>query len=331
MARRLKSILPWLLALLVLGYLLSQNHPRDLINGLSQTDLWIFSTAAIFYFLIVYGLDVWSLHLVFNRFVLPTSAAELVRARGATYLLSILNFNAGQGALAIYFHKTRGAPLAKGLGAVLFMSAIDLLLVATCALLALSFLSVNLRGINLSAWGRIAIPLLYLGYALWSYFWRHIGRGTLEQHAKNRFVRWFLAHGVFHTFREARVRDHVTVFLMRAPLLAIVLGAYNAAIYASGALINWTVLYLYNPIIMLITALPLTPAGLGTGQALTVELFRHSLTGPALATVPADTLLLTSSLIWFLANQILKGITGAICLRGLSKNAFTEDSTLNKI
>ncbi len=315
MVRLLKSVLPWLLALLVLSYLLSQNHPRELLKALKQTNLWIFSAAAILYFLIVYLLDVWSLHFVFNRFVLPTPASTLVRARGATYLLSILNFNAGQGALAVYLNKTHRAPLAKGLGAVLFMTTIDLLLVASSALIALSASSVTIHGVDLSAWGRFTIPVLYLCYALWSYFWRHVGRGTLERYAKNRFMKWFLAHGIFHTFREARVRDHVVVFLMRAPLLVIVLGAYNAAVYAFGALINWTVLYLYNPIIMLITALPLTPSGLGTGQALTVELFHHALTGPALATLSAETLLLTSSLTWFLANQILKAITGAICLR----------------
>ena len=71
---------------------------------------------------------------------------------------------------------------------------------------------------------------------------------------------------------------------------------------------------------MFVGTLPITPAGMGTGQALMVDFFKGSLVGPAGLT--AEQILFSSSLIWAFVNLVLKSIFGAYCLHKKSRHLF---------
>lgn len=135
-----------------------------------------------------------------------------------------------------------------------------------------------------------------------------------------------MKRGAYWIFREAKLKDYITLLLFRLPLIVIVLGGYNLALMTFHSFVDWASLYLYNPIIMFVGSLPITPAGLGTGQYLAVEFFKKIITSPLLdqGNLTPASLLLTSSLLWGLGNQFLKMLFGLFSLSRTSKDLFKE-------
>lgn len=322
----LKIILPWLVCLAIFVWLLNHIQPKEIWAALKFADKPKLLAYGLTYFFIVLTTDALSLKHFIGRFATPITFKELVMVRGATYLLMIVNYAASQGAFAVYLKKTHGASLSKTAGAVLFINIADVLLVFTSALLALTVAPVSFGGMNLRPYAFTIVPLLYGGLALWALFWHNLDHPFIARWRRFRPVAWLLEHDVFLVFREAGFKDYLVLFLARAPLLFIVIGSYNLAIMAFQAHIDWFWIFLYNPLVMFLSALPLTPAGLGTGQALSIAFFRNVIQSPLFAngSTSPENLIFTSSLIWNLANQVFKAIFGALCLAKTSRSLFKE-------
>ena len=78
------------------------------------------------------------------------------------------------------------------------------------------------------------------------------------------------------------------------------------------------------PLIFLIGTIPITPGGLGTTSAATVELLSPHLTGSILSKVGAKQILFAASLMWVFVNYVLKAILGAVLLKIESRDMFKE-------
>ena len=72
------------------------------------------------------------------------------------------------------------------------------------------------------------------------------------------------------------------------------------------------------PILMLVSALPITPSGLGTVQAMQVALFTEWAPGPDLASRQAAVLALT--LASYALALLIQGVIGAFALRALRRS-----------
>lgn len=326
MSKTLKTILPWLFCAIIFYYLFTYIHPKDIAKALVLADWLHFFYYSIVYFVLVLYLDCFALKYFISRFAAPITFRESWLVRGVSYFLMILNYGAGQGAYAIYLKKTHGAPLAKTLGTIGFISVADALLVFTSALIASSLVPVMYQGLNLSRLAQIIVPLIYLFYGVWIWFWKNCDRPFLIRGQRFRIIKWFISHDVFFIFREATLKDYLILFALRAPLLIIVLAGYRWALLSFQADLSWQAIFTYNPIIMFISALPLTPAGLGTSQVMTIAFFKNLIQSPHIAsgTATAANILLTSSLLWFLANQALKALFGGYALTQVSRKLFKE-------
>jgi len=238
----------------------------------------------------------------------------------------IINYHAAQGAFAIYFKKTHNASIAKSLGTLAFISAMDLILVITCAVIAISITPITYKGLDIRSLVLKLAPLIYLLYFSWILFWKNVDKPFMNKLKRFKVINWLLKHNVFLIFREAKLKDYITIFLYRLPMIIIIIGSYNFAVFTFQAKIDWVSIYLYNPIIMFVTTLPITPAGLGTGQFLTVEFFKNLVDSPIFTSNLAKpaSILFASSLLWGLSNQFIKAIFGIICLTRTSKDLFKE-------
>ena len=132
-------------------------------------------------------------------------------------------------------------------------------------------------------------------------------------------------------FREANLKDYLILFGSRLPIILIVVGAYNFALFSYDSHVAWVDMYLYNPIVMFVATMPITPAGLGTGQWLTVEFFKTRIWSPLVmeSKLTAANLLFTSNLLWFIANQVFKALFGVFCLsqtQNMSIKEYMKDS-----
>lgn len=326
MAKILKKILPWIFCAGIFTYLFTYVHPKDMAKALVLADLPNFIYYSIVYFVLVLYLDCFALKHFISRFAAAITFRESWLVRGASYLLMILNYGAGQGAYAVYLKKTHGAPLAKTLGTIGFISVADALLVFTSALIASSLVPAMYQGLNLSRLAQVIVPLVYVFYGMWVWFWKNCDHPFLVRGQRFRIIKWFISHDVFFIFREATLKDYLVLFMLRAPLLVIVLAGYRWALLSFQTNVSWQAIFTYNPIIMFISALPLTPAGFGTGQILTIAFFKDLIQGPHIVSgaATAANILLTSSLLWFLANQLLKALFGAYTLTQVSRKLFKE-------
>lgn len=326
----LKKIYPWAIAAALFVYLFIKIPPDQVLKALSHIDLLVFAFWSLLYFWVVLYLDCVALKVFLTRFSAPISFKETVEVRGASFLIAVLNYVVGQGALAYYLKKKRGASLSRSLGAVSFVTVMDLLLILSSGMIALSFSdtpqAAKIRA-NLSFFEQswIMAPILFAAYAIWCVFWHFVDRGKLEKQKGKAWVRFVLSHDVFAIFREARFTDYLMLFVLRLPLLIIVISHINLAMFSLHAKLAWTDVFLYNPIILLVSSVPLTPAGLGTSQLLTTLFFTDSVQS-APAGLKVSELLFAASLIWYLTNQGLKALYGAYCLGKLEKKALSPDS-----
>jgi len=325
----LKKILPWIFCLAIFYYIFQSIPPKQFYESLKLVNVTYFILAAVMYFLSIHALDCFTLKHFISRFSAPISHKESWLVRGVSYFIMVINYHAAQGAFAIYFKKTHKAPIAKTLGTLAFISITDLILVFTSALIAFTISDFEYisGGYDLKSITKIAVPLIYAFYILWILFWRNVDKPYLNRVKQYKAVNWILKHDIFLIFREAQLKDYLIVFLMRLPLIIFVIGGYNLSVYAFSAQIDWGQIFLFMPIVMFITTLPITPAGFGTGQYFTIEFFENTVSSPLIdngLTTPAA-LLLASSLVWGIANQIIKLVFGLYSISRTSRELFTAD------
>lgn len=312
----LKKAITWIICIAIFVYLFKSNDisPRQLLDNLLMAHTSLFILYAVVYFILVLFIDVFAIRYFTERFSTSITFKETLIVRGVTYIMMIVNYAAAQGFFAIYLKKTHKAPIGKTLGTMAFITVIDLLLVFISALAAITITHDPIFSSHYKLMAGLSIPALILSYLLWGWFWKKTNHKWIKKLRKYKMVDWILSHDIFLIYREARLKDYVKLLIYRFPLLIIIIGAYNFALFSFHSGIPWRDIFLYNPIIIFLSAIPITPAGLGTGQALTIEFFRNKVfLDPAMMSqynLTPETVLLTSSLSWFFANQILKGIFG---------------------
>lgn len=319
MKKKFSSLIPWILCGLIFYYLFSKIPPKEILQALSVMNPGQFLLYGVIYFIAGLWLDCLAIKHFISRFSTPITSRETYLIRGVSFLAMIINYHAAQGAFAIYLKKTHKAKISKTLGALVFITIADLMLVLTCSIFALPFANLPFEGLKTQIL-RFA-PILYLGYLVWILFWKNSDKPIFNKLKKLRLINWILQHDLFFIFREANLRDYWLILLFRLPFVLLVIGSFHFGALSFDARIDWLDIYLYNPIVMLIGSLPLTPAGLGSIQLLVIELFKDHVTSLKISSgmITAEHLLFAIGLSWFVFNQILKAIFGLACLIQMSK------------
>src|SRR5262249_20974318 len=63
----------------------------------------------------------------------PLTYRDTLEIRGATYLLAVVHYGAGQGGLAYFLHRRYGVEVARTAGAVMLVMGVNVVVVAMCA------------------------------------------------------------------------------------------------------------------------------------------------------------------------------------------------------
>jgi hypothetical protein len=178
----------------------------------------------------------------------------LIRVRGATYLLALLHYVLGQGGLYVYLRRTGiGAGHAVAAVLVLTTGALGTMALAAAALWPLAASAPPLPGLRPAATALAVLAVLYLG-------------AVIVRPAVFRRSRWLAP------IAQLGPRAHLAAWAGRLPhTLALLIGHW-------GALRLWGIpvpladgLALVA-VVLLVAALPLAPAALGTFEAAQVLL-----------------------------------------------------------
>lgn len=232
---------------------------------------------------------------------LRRSFREVLVARGATYLLVVLNYAVGQGGFGYYLYRTGVAPL-RATGVALFLLGTNF-----ATLVVITTIAVAVHGPGASGdamwWtllGCCAAYALYLGVVI-------VSPGI--------FVRRQLLSPLF----DAGLRGHVLAMIGRLPHFAVIVLGMWAAMRVWGIAVPFGVGLTTVPIVAIASTLPISPSGLGTTQAALVYFFSNYATGAT----PDDrsAAVLAFALVHFVYGLVASLGVGLVCAQRARRSA----------
>jgi hypothetical protein len=296
-SRRLRGFLPWVVALAILAVLfrtVDLGALRDVARHVSL-GLWI-------PFVVVYTVasllaDSFAAWVIYRRSLpdVPLRLGETIRMRGATYLLAVVHYGAGQGGMAYFLKRYYDVPLGRAAGAVILTMGTNAITIAAFAILGILLggapASPELRTVVLLIGA--AVPI-YLGVIAWR-------PGFLD--------RVSLLRPLF----EAGVRGHLVIGAARVPHFAVLLAGHFIAMRFFGVVVPVSQAIALLPLVFIINVLPISVSGLGTGQATSVLLFSRF--APGLDAAARAAPVLGYSLGLFVSGSLAQALLGLVFLR----------------
>jgi hypothetical protein len=229
----------------------------------------------------------------YRRMLGPVRYWDLFVVRGASYLPSIVNHHVGQAWLTYLLSKIYRAPLWRVAGATLVVYATTFGALYTFLLLGLVLGDRPLPWLERLAVVIGVLGLLFLGVV------------------KSRPA-FLTRNQMTAPLAEIGVRGHLRLLLYRLPHMAVQFVGAWAPFWFFGVDIPVEDALALMPIIMFVVALPVSPQGLGTRDALAIALISHYATGSAeqrTATIAAATLS------WLCALTLVQLVTSPLFLR----------------
>ncbi len=290
MRKKLGRVLPWLVAIGILAFLMAKVSPRELLAAVAVAAGWTVPFVAAMV-LLVYVADSFAMWRTFGWFLAPVSLREILVTRGATYLLALINYTLGQGAIVYFVHRTHGVPVLRGTGAVLLVMGVNVLLLLLLSTVGLVFAP------EVPPMLKTVLAIAYAGLAVY----------VALVAAKPR---WLRDRPVFDILLNAGIRGHLKAMAVRVPhLLSLVVLSYGS-MRGFGIKVPFGQAVMLLPVAYFIAVLPISPAGLGTTQAAMTTLFARYAEGPNPAAV-----ILACSLTAQAVAMVVQASIGAVCLR----------------
>jgi hypothetical protein len=298
-----RRFLLWLLGAAILLALLHRVPMAALRGGLARGPWAALAVYILPFIAITLLADAFATGICLRIAGEPRPPGTLFLVRGATYLLGFVNYAVGQGGIGVYLHRT-GVRATRGAGIVLFLLVVNFGALATAAALGLL---VGEGGSTGAFWGG-ALGILAAGVA-------YLGVVALRPA--------FLARReILAPLFAAGPLGHLAALAGRMPhLLLLILGHWGAlALWGIRAPLGPTLARM--PGVLLASAVPLSPSGLGTVQAAQVLLFAPYVAGGSASPAVREATVLGFSLAFSLLGLASQALVGAVCLAVLRRRGL---------
>lgn len=258
----------------VIYFVLQRISYQRLLSELHNADYSRFLALMIPNTVLYVAWDTLVLKVAVKRFHGPVRYRHLLPVRAASYIVGLLNINAGRGALTLFIGRLLGQPSLQIGSTVIF-----LVLTEYMHLVAWASLGIILFGSELTR------PLLWVPPAtatvwLLLFAYKRAGRSVdFEPGPRTKasiIGRWLAAPWsgqLLRTFRLAPARQYVQIVILRAPIFFVSLCLHYFAAPAFGVFIPFSHMVTLLPIVFMVAALPITATRIGTTQAAWILLF----------------------------------------------------------
>lgn len=283
--------LPLLLTVAIFAVIFWRIPFGEFWEALGRARLLPFLTLMGSFSLCFFLVDTFVLSRAIRWFHGPLPYRTLLPVRAVTYLVSIINTQLAQGALALYIYRRFGTPLgqiASTVALLILLEATNLVLFATVG--AIAFPGGTPGALLTLPLALAAIWLAVMGLARGR--WCVLGRALPD-------------HVLLSTFKRAGPRHCATLLSIKASVFFLALLVHGQALAFFDIAIPMSRLLTFLPVVFLVAALPVTVAHLGTSQAAWLFFF---------GAYAAEADLLAYSLVSHLTFMLANGTFGVIFL-----------------
>jgi hypothetical protein len=293
MRKKLGPIVGWAVTIAILVYLFRSIPFADVSKAIHGATWWTIPANAIL-ILAVYLADSFAIKKTFGWFVAPLSYREVLVVRGATYLLALVNYAVGQGAIVYFVNRSRGVPILRGTAAVLLVMGINILMLLVLATVGMA------TSADVPAWLRMIVLAAYAGLAV------YIVVVSIKP-------RWLAQRPIFDVLLSAGIRGHLRAMVVRVPHIITLLALSWFSLAAFGVVIPVAKAILCLPIVYFVTVLPISFQGLGVSQFMLILLF--SAYAPGSNDESRRAAILAASLVCQAIAMVIQMSIGLVCMR----------------
>lgn len=299
MRKRVGRILAWLVAIAIFGYLLTKFSPRDVLSAVGKAEPWTVP-ALLGLCVLVYLADSLAIWKTFGWFVTRLSFIEVLVVRGATYLLALVNYAVGQGAIVYFVNRSRGVPVLRGTAAVLLVMGINVLMLLILCTLGLIFVP------NAPPLLKVIVPIAYAGLALY----------LVLVAVKPRFL---TTRPIFDVLLSTGPVGYLKAMAARLPHILSLLALTWTSLQALRIDVPFGYAVCTLPVVYFVAVLPLSPQGLGTTEFMLIQFFAPYAPGAGQAEKAAT--VVASSLVLRVVAMAIQSLIGFVCLKNqLARN-----------
>jgi hypothetical protein len=293
MRKRLGRVLPWLVAIGLFAYLLSRFSPADVAAKMRLAAPWTIPGIGGL-ILLVYLADSLAIWKTFGWFVARLSFKEVLVVRGATYLLALVNYALGQGAIVYFVKKSRGVPVVRGTAAVLLIMGINILMLLALATLGLVFVPQTNRILG------TVVAVAYAGLAVY----------TVLVVVRPR---WLTSKPLFDVLLNAGLGGHLKAMAARTPHILSLLALTYTSMLAFRIEVPPGQAILCLPMVYFVAVLPISPQGLGTTEFMMITFFAKFAPGSSQA--EREAAVVASTFATRAIAMVVQSLIGFVCLR----------------
>lgn len=291
--------LPWLVAAAILAVLIREIRLEPLREAFQHGAYVALSLYIVFELVITLPVDAYATRVALDAVGIPRPWTEVMYARGASYLLGLLSYVAGQGGMGFYLVRT-GVPVARSAGAVLFLMIANGIVLVLLGAVGLA--------VEMARGGLAGVPTGLLALTIAAALGGTLVYGVVVAVRPRWLARFSLLAPLFDT----GLRGNARAVAARFPHMMLLAVLHWLAFRVWGIAVPAVPGLALNPIVLLLSALPVTPGGLGTTQALQVLFF--SPWAPGATGDERAAAVLAFSLVHHVVNLVVQAAIGLACL-----------------
>ena len=299
MRKKIGPILGWFVTIAILVYLFRTIHPAQVAKAFHAAYWWAIPADAILV-LAVYLADSFAIKKTFGWFVAPLSYREVLVVRGATYLLALVNYTVGQGAIVYFVNRSRGVPILRGTAAVLLVMGVNVLMLLVLASIGL-VVSTDVPSVL-----KLIVLVAYAGLAI------YIGLVAAKP-------RWLVRRPIFDVLLSAGISGHLRSMAVRVPHIFTLMMFTWTALAAFGVVVPVGKAILCLPIVYFVAVLPISFQGLGTSNFMFIHFFAAY--APGTTAEARQAVILAATLVAQAIAFAIQLAIGLVCMRNqLARN-----------
>lgn len=298
--RFLRWTLPFAVSAVLLGWLLAGMDLGALTDRFTAQVAVIFVPSLLVFLATSLTVEAICLVWVVSYYHAFSSVMLAARIKAASYLLGLINYALGAGAVTLLLRRRAGVPLAQAAGSVLLIALFDL---GSLVLITLVALGLRESDAVMLRTGSVALAALILiaGFA--------VLRAPISLGPIDRLRDW----KVLEAARTLPMGLLIRLGFLRLVAVGSFVALAGMTLYSFGVEVPLFAMIVSICILLVISALPMAAAGLGTGQVAFVALFEG---------YAEPETLLAASLTMSFGLIITRALMGLVFAREFSAEAF---------